>query len=208
MDRKQKETGGELTDLPNQKYEEFFSHFSEIDTLPIEQYKVVHLVGYFANKYKQLYDIDYAWKFNSPKPSSSFEVFQIKKLAQQLSSNPSILIGYIDWVFANKVPNLKKRFTSISFLTREDILKEYKFNILLANQTQLNISRATILPSEYQQIILEGNGTRLSTYGDLVFTQQARQAGAFSTTFNETWDACLAKLELLGFNKDILKRIV
>jgi hypothetical protein len=199
--------GGELTDLPNPKYAEFFARFAEIDTLPIEQYKPVHLIGYFTRKYKRQYNADYQFKYNSPKPNSAFEVFQIKKLAQLLSASPSILVGYIDWIFTTKVPALKRRFTSISLLTKEEFIKEYKLGVLLVGQTQLNVNRSTPLPPEYQKIILEGNGTKLKTYGDLAFTHQAREANAFPKVFNETWDACLQKLETLGFNPTVLKRI-
>lgn len=135
ISKKEKEiSGGELTDLPNEKYKQFFDKFIEIETLKIEEWKPVHLIGYFCKKYEEQYEIRYQFKFNSPSPTKCFEVFQIKKLAMLLSSNPTILRDYIDWVYLNKVVKAKRRLTSISFMTNDGIVNEYKFNVLLSGK--------------------------------------------------------------------------
>lgn len=66
---KEKEiTGGELSDIPNDQYRKFFEKFKEIETLDVEQWKPAHILAYFCKKYKETYEIDYKFKFNSPSP--------------------------------------------------------------------------------------------------------------------------------------------
>jgi hypothetical protein len=200
---KEENIGGELTDLPNAKYEEFFAKFAEIDTLKFTEYKPVHLIGYFVRKYKQRYDVEYPFKFNSPLPSKMFEVFQIKKLAQMLSSQPVILIEYIDWVFATRVIELKRRFTSISFLTKEENVNEYK-RIFLSGQTiqkDSNMSRTVNLPAEYLDVLAYAQHSNIKTYGDLTFADQV-----FTGQFE--WEGIISTLQRLGLDRSVLKRIV
>jgi hypothetical protein len=203
MARKKEEkeiTGGELTDYPNEQYKKFFSKFSEIDTLNVEDWKVVHILAYFCKKYKDVYNVDYKFKFNSPNPTKCFEVFQIKKLASMLTANPKLLKEYVDWVFLNKVVKAKRRLTSISFMTVEGIINEYKLNVLLCGKKNLNIDRSTPLPEKYK-IIFKGANLNISTYGELAFISQMSDMsfeviGAFQ------------QIEELGFDKEVLTRIV
>jgi hypothetical protein len=201
MKKEKKEiTGGELTDCPNDQYKKFFSKFSEIETLSAEQWKVAHILSYFCKKYKEIYNVDYKFKFNSPNPNKCFEVFQIKKLASMLSSNPVILKEYIDWIYLNKVVKAKRRLTSISFMTVEGIVNEYKFNVLLVGKKNLNVDRSTPLPENYKGIF-KNAGLNISTYGELAFVSQMSEMpfeliGAFQ------------QIEELGFDKEVLTRIV
>ena len=161
--------GGEL-DIP-EKYKKFFQKFEEINSLEIEQWKVAHILGYFIGKFKIAYGTDYKWKYNSPSPAKCFEVFQVKKMSQLLSSKPKILKEYIDWVFVEKVEKDKKKFRSISFLTGEDILKEYK-ELILSDRP---IDRTMKLPENIIQFLAPFNskiGT-IITYGDLAFYNKA-----------------------------------
>lgn len=159
----------ELTDAPNEKYKQLFEKFKEIDSLDTIQWKVPHILGYFCKKYYDTYKVKYKFKFNSPSPSKCFEVFQIKKLASNLTSDPVLLKEYIDWVYENKVIKAKRRLTSISFMTVEGIVNEYKFNVLL-NQNKINnsIDRSTPLPSTYKNIFIDA-GYTINTYGELAF---------------------------------------
>ncbi len=173
--------GGKLGDAPNEKYVKFFKQFDETDATLVEQWKVVHLLGYFCKKFQSIYKTDYQFKYNSPSPSKCFEVFQIKKLGQVLSSKPNILKEYIDWVFSEKVEKEKIRFRSISFLTREEIVKEYKMTHLLSSK----IDRNTPLPDEIVLIFNEGNWEErglISTYGDLAFFIKAYENSLYVTT--------------------------
>jgi hypothetical protein len=187
---------GNLGDVPNENYKKFFNKFSEIDTLPIQEWKVVHILSYFCKKYKDAYNIDYKFKFNNPAPSKCFEVFQVKRLSQMLSSNPSILKEYIDWVYLHKVVKAKRRLTSISFMTVEGVVNEYKTKYLLS-PTQ-NISRSTLLPEKYQELF-KNKGFELKTYGDLAFLSQMDDFQVIGA---------LQEAELAGLDKNILTRIV
>ena len=189
-------TGGELTDLPNKKYQQFFDRFAEIDTLKVEEWKPVHLLGFFVRKYQERYNLPYQWKYNSPSPSKCFEVFQIKKLSMLLSSNPVILKEYIDWAFLTVVPRAKKRLTSISFLTREENVNPYKMNLLSGKP---NINRSTALPEAYRQVLAH-SGFTANTYGELAFLQHMEQTPAIFQTFQ--------KLVLLGLKPEILSKLV
>jgi len=185
--------------VPNDNYKKFFAKFKEIETLPIKEWKPTHLIGYFCKKYFEYYKIPYQFKFNTPTTSKCFEVFQMKRLGSTLTTDPELLKVYIDYIFLTKVKNSKRKLTSISFLTTETDVVDYKMNILLADQKPV-IDRNTILPDKYKLIFKEEAGLDLSTYADLAFLSQSDMPleviGAF------------IKLEGVGFNKDILEKIL
>lgn len=195
--------GGELFDPPNDKYKKFFETFQEIDKLENTQWKVAHIIGYFCRMYYKQYGKNYQFKFNSELPSKCFEVFQVKKLAMQLTSKADLLKAYIDWIFVNKIPNTKRRITSISFLTKEDIVNEYKINVLLAgNDTgSNNVDRSTLLPEKYKSIF-SNTKYNIETYGDLSFIYQTCDESSHDLL------ECFSQLENIGFDKNILKEIV
>lgn len=190
--------GGELSSIPNDKYRKFFAKFSEIDTLEVAQWKVAHLLGYFCKKYKDNYNVNYSWKFNNENPAKCFEVWQMSVLGSKMSTNPKIIKEYIDWVFINIVPKAKRRLTSISFMTAENVVNDYKMGVLFAGKKNLSIDRSTQLPAEY--IELFSKIVEIQTYGDLAFISQMAKSPAL--------EAALVKLEELGFDKSILDRIV
>lgn len=192
--------GGELTDLPNNNYKKFFEKFKEIDTIEPSDWKLAHILSYFCKKYKEQYNTDYKFKFNSPAPSKCFEVFQIKKLSSMLTSNPSLLKEYIDWVYENKVIKAKRKLTSISFITNEQTVNEYKINVLFANSLETTTSRSTPLPEKYKSIF-ENAGFPVNTYGDLSFLFQM-------TEMPEHLKDAFKNIEDIGFNKDLLNKIV
>ncbi len=198
---KEKEiTGGELSDIPNDQYRKFFEKFKEIETLDVEQWKPAHILAYFCKKYKETYEIDYKFKFNSPSPSKCFEVFQVKKLAYMLTEQPKLLKDYIDWIYLNKVIKAKRRLTSISFMTAEGVVNEYKMNVLLVGKKNLNIDRSTFLPEQYRAIFNQSAGISINTYGDLAFLSQMEDNEDVKSAFKEIVNA--------GFDMEILKRIV
>lgn len=191
--------GGELTDYPNEKYRQFFSKFAEIETLKMEEWKPVHILAYFCKKYQEQYNTKYQFKFNSPSPLKCFEVFQIKRLAMLLSSNPTILKEYIDWIYQTKVVQAKRKLTSISFMTHEGLVQDYKMNVLLKGKKNLNVDRSTQLPEKYREIF-QNIGIFITTYGELTFLSHMAQTSEISDAF--------LKIEELGFDKEILERIV
>lgn len=200
------DSGGELTDAPNEKYQAFFDKFSEIEKTPIQSWKTLHVLGYFCKRYYDYYKVKYQFKFNSPSPSKCYEVFQIKKMASMLSSSPEILVNYIDWVFATRVVNSNRRLTSIAFMTVESLLNEYKINILMAGKKYVNINRSTVLKPEHHSIVSKLPNASITTYGDLAFMYQAIEGGSFDSSpeFLNIWNQVLNDLENNGFNKSIL----
>jgi hypothetical protein len=197
--KKEEALGGELTDYPNEKYRQFFEKFSEIGTLDVTEWKPVHILAYFCKKYEEQYQTKYAFKFNSPSPLKCFEVFQIKRLAMLLSSSPKILRDYIDWVYLTKVVQAKRRLTSISFMTHEGLVQDYKMNILLSGKKNLNVDRSTQLPANYRSIF-QDIGITAQNYGDLAFLFQMEKTPELEGAF--------VKLIELGFEEDIIGRIV
>lgn len=190
-----------MSPIPNDKYKKFFEKFAEIETLDVTQWKVAHILGYFCKKYKQTYGIDYSWKFNNQSPTKCFEVWQINTLAAKLSQNPKILRDYIDWVYTNHVPKTKARFRSVSFITKDDIVQDYKLNVLLAGQKNLQVDRSTQLPPNYIDIVKEVGGVTISTYGDLAFLSHM-------DPMPDNLAKALEKLAEFGLDKEVLKRIV
>lgn len=197
--KKAEETGGDLGEYPNDKYRQFFEKFPEIDILNVNEWKTVHILSYFCKKYEEQYGVKYSFKFNSPSPLKCFEVFQVKRLAMLLSSNPSILKDYIDWIYQNRVVQAKRKLTSISFMTNEVVVSDYKNKVLLAGKRNLNVDRSTPLPAEFQSVFKE-MGVFAQSYGDLAFLAQMEQTPEMELAFK--------KLEQLGFDKEIIQRIV
>ena len=197
---KVEEAGGELSAVPNDKYRKFFDKFSEIETLEVSQWKIAHLLGYFCKKYKDTYNVSYSWKFNNENPIKCFEVWQMNTLGAKISTNPKIIKEYIDWAFVNIVPKAKRRLTSISFMTAENVVNDYKMRVLFANKKDLNVDRSTQLPLDYQAIF-EQAGTSIRSYGDLAFISQM-------TDLSGPLLEALQKIEQMGFDKSILSRIV
>jgi hypothetical protein len=198
-----KEIMDKLGEAPNEKWKKFFDQFSEIETLEVSQWKPVHLIGYFCKLYKNTFNSAYTFKFNSPTPSKSFEVFQIKKLGMQMSSKPEILKEYIDWFYEGIVKN-KKRFTSISAMTKEELVNHYKWNILTSEKQALSLDRSTMLSSSYQEI-LTNSGFLIKTYGDLAFMYHVSKTSQddISIKFNDVLD----HMKLDGFDVSVLERI-
>jgi len=194
----QPDIGGSLTDLPHPKYKDFFSKFPEIETLSVNEWKPLHLISYFCKLYKQQYNLDYKFKFNSPAPSKCYEVFQIKKLAQGLTSDPVKLKRYIDWAFQEKVKISKKRITSIAFLAHDFMITEYKLKYLAGDLREQKLERTTLLPPEYLAII-NSYKHQIRTYGELSFLMQINNA----ETMNMMKD-----LSTAGMDIDAIRRIV
>jgi len=189
----------DLDSAPNNAYEKFFCRFDNINNKEVKTWKAPELIGYFIKKYYDQYKTKYKFKFNSPVPSKCFEVFQIKKLASMLSSDPEILKDYIDWVYENRVIKAKRRLTSISFMTVEGIVNEYKFKVLLA-QPDNKIDRTTPLPDKYKNVFV-GKGFDVSTYGDIAFLYNVPNK-------NKDMISAFDMAQMLGLDLDKLSKVV
>lgn len=188
----------ELSSPVNEHYQKFFDKFKEIETLEVSKWNTNHLIGYFCKIYKNHYNSDYNFKFNSTAPSKSFEVFQMKKLAQNLTSNPSIIKKYIEWAFKEKVKSAKRKITSIAFLSHENLVNEFKLKYLAGDLKDQQIDRTTPIPKEYLDII-QKYSYQISNYGELSFLIQITDK-SISDMSNE--------LESVGLNLSLIKKIV
>lgn len=199
----------EFTDAPNEKWKKFFDQFGEIETLEVSKWKPLHLIAYFCKKYYETYNVKYSFKFNAPTPPKSFEVFQIKRLGLILSSDTTILKKYIDWAFEEKTSKAKRRLTSISFITNEELVNNYKLNVLLNNNASHNIDRSTPLPQEVYDIIFKFYGQEIKTYGDLAFLNSAYTKGLLDTITSALFQSVIESVEFKksGFDLSILGKV-
>lgn len=199
---KQDDKDQNLSTVPNASYQKMFDKFKEIDTLPMDQWNKNHLLGYFVRCYKDKYGIDYGFRFNTPQPSKSFEIFHIGSIGSKLSTDPIIFKQYIDWVFTNEVPKLKRRFTSISFLNNEERLNFFKWKVLTSPKEASSYDRSTTLPSPYLEAMI---GTGIKTFGDLAFANSAIKIGSLK---NEAVISAFSKLQEIGFDFSSLDKVV
>jgi hypothetical protein len=202
MTKKKMQADPRLTDPISPAYQRFFARLPEHATLDTPKWGVVHILGYFCARYKKHYGIDYTFRFNNPAPSKSYEIFRIKSLAQMLSSDPTILKDYIDWLFETEVIARKKRITALGFITNVELVNKYKFERLLPGRT---IDRATPLPPNYWQVI-QNHGSihtkNIKTYGDLVFFKMGLNE------FSEPKDIELFKeLKKAGMSMEMLGKV-
>lgn len=179
-----------LTAPVSEHYQKFFLRFNDINTLPVAEWNSTHLIAYICKKYEEHYGIKYSFKFNHPAPSRSYEIYQIKKIANMLTANPVNLKDYIDWVFKEKVVQKKRRLTSLGLFSHQEIINEYKFKFLVTNK----VRRSDQLPDAVQELCLR-HEYPITTYAELAFL---KKAGA---------PALLEELTLSGFNIEILDKI-
>lgn len=178
----------------NTAYNKFFQAMNNFKNTPIEEWKTAQVLGYFCDKYREHYGIDYTFSFSSTAPSKSQEVWRIKSIEQNLSSDPQILKKYIDWIFAEKVQLRKKKITSLGFLANREMLNDFKFNKLAKLNVNL-IDRTTKLPEKYLAIVSLYNPD-VDNYGQLSFL---KQIGGQEKLFNELTQA--------GFDVKMLEQI-
>lgn len=165
-----------INEYPSIFWGKFFKRFSEIETLPVKDWQVVHLLSYFSKRYEDYYGVKFSFRFNTNSPSKSYEVFQIRKIGQIISTSPEILKDYIDWFFEHKIILKKKRITSMSFMTDVNTANEYKFKKLAMDKTQ-NVDRTTSLPPNLLEMAQRLN-VDCKTYGDLAFIKKMVDTGS------------------------------
>lgn len=188
---------GELTDVPNNYYKKFFNKFNEIKSLSVSEWRVVHILAFFCKRYKEHYAVDYKFKFNTPTPSKCFEVFRIKSLSQKLSSDPVILKSYIDWLFDVDIKRAKRKITSISFITYDDKINEFKL-LYLANAIPSSLNRTSPLPAEIIHIMKSKGNFIISTYGDLIsYYNVYKNDSSFKAAYDEIISSKLTSQTIL-----------
>jgi len=190
----------DFSGAPNKLYERFFKELSEIDSVKVIDWKPKHVVGYFAKRYHNLYKVPYKFRCNSKAPSKCMEIVKVKTIQYRLSSDPLIIKNYIDWVFDEKIIKNNKRITSISFLTSENFIEDYKFNIYPSINIGGSVSRSSKLPENILNILVKHN-KNISNYGQLSFLYQSLSNDkSLNSLFNEIRDT--------GFDLSILEEVV
>lgn len=164
-------------------YQKFFDKFSEIKTLEVKEWKLVHMLGYLCKRYEEYYGMKYSFSFSSTSPTKSYEMVKMNRIVQMLSSDPIILKGYIDWVYDKKVIQRKKKITSLGYFANLGMINEYKFEVL-SKDASMVIDRTTALSNRYLSIVAKYNKD-ISTYGDVAFLKMADKDGKYAIMFNE-----------------------
>lgn len=190
-----------ISEFPSKHWENFFSKFAEIDTLPSEQWQATHLIAYFCKRYQEYYQIKYSFKFNSLAPSKSYELVQFRKLGQMLSTNSIIIKEYLDWFFQTQIIFRKKRITSMAFLCDANIVNQFKFK-KMAMGSIITIERTTTLPINYQKIV-SNLGYDYTSYGQLSFHYKITNNGNGSEKDKELLDQLTAN----GLDLKILEKV-
>lgn len=190
-----------LNEYPSAHYKKFFDKFATLDSSPIENWDTTLVIAYFCRKYEQQYGVKYSFRFNSTAPLKSYEVFQFRKLASMLSSNPIILKDYIDWWYETKIIAKKKRITSMAFLTEANIVNEYKFKKLLMGKSVI-VDRSTAIPPNYI-LIMQKHGFSFKNYGELSFAKKCVDSG----NGNEKHKEMLNDLGKAGMDLSILDKV-
>lgn len=178
----------ELSTAPNVFYQKFFNKFSEIDQLEVDKWKSVHLIAYFCKRYEAFYKVKYSFKFNRS-PSKSYEVFQLSRVTGMLhTDNATVVKDYIDWVFDKKLGDAKRRITVIGFLANQGFVNEYKFNNLKAKI----ITRTSMLPPSYLEIMETHQCPQVTTYGSLAFMKLCVEDEDTDQKIKDAYKAILA----------------
>lgn len=162
---------------------------------------VVVLLGYFCSVYEKAYNIPYQLSLN---PNGLFrgpEATFIRRLLSAFSSNTRQVRHYIDWVFAYKVVEKKKKITSLSFLTVPNTIQLFRFQQEKANQ----ISRNTKLPAPMLKWISLNAPTvlqkaQLDDFGDLALLLEHYKGGNLNN------DEDMVKLIQQLYHKKIVDR--
>lgn len=188
-----------LKEYPSKHYAKFFERFSSIDVLPVEQWDLTLIIAYFCKRYKTYYKLDYTFRFNNTAPTKSYEVYNFKKLAAMLSSNPIILKDYIDYIFETKIIARKKRITSVAILTDANTINDYKFKKLLMGK-EISIDRVIVIPPIYMEILRKYE-CNFTNYGELSFAKRCVDAG------DDKYKEMLNELNKAGMDISILNRI-
>lgn len=156
----------EVKQLLTKPWQKFFARFDEIDTLKVSQWKDVHVLAYMCKRYREQYGTDYSVAIKGS-PLKSPDIFFTKKMIAQIgTTNMKVVKEYIDWVWDKKVIPKEMNLRSFGFFMTGGLVNEFK----LSRKKSEKIVRATVLPSEYRDI-LSSYDIEADTYGDLAFVK-------------------------------------
>ena len=194
-----------LNDILSKPWQTFLERFKEIETLPIKEWKELHLLAYFCKRYKKYYGKTFALSFKSA-PSKSTEIVLIKKMRLNLSSyDLNINKAYLDWLFDIKIPDTNLHIRSLGIVQKPEMINE--FNIYYAKQNK--VVKSTSVPDEYKEIANKLN-IPISNYGDLAFAHMAinKKSDFIDHGGLKPYVELFDKLKEIGFEPSILKEFV
>lgn len=194
--KKKIEMDTELTSAPNKWWSKFLAKKPDLDTVPVIDWSMQHLILYFTKRYEQKFGVTYSFKFTGT-PSKCYEIYQMKRLAAMLAPDSVTLKEYIDWVFDTKVTG-NKTFRVIGFLANDTYVSEFKFKF---NRIKA-ITRATMLPPRILQLVQDCGIENVNTYGDLAFLWRM-----VSTDADSNHSQFFEKLMSTGFDSSALERV-
>ena len=185
--------------LLNKPWQKFFKKFSEIDELPISEWKHVHILAHFYRRYLKQFNKPFSISIKGA-PSKCTEIYMIRRISAMLgTSNLKIVKQYIDWVFDENIIPKNKKIRSLGFFTNTSLCNQ--FNALLAEQSK--IYRHTKLPEEYKKVA-ELLDIPVSTYGDLAFAKKAMDTLSNNNN-NNPYKKLFLELYRVGFEFDMIK---
>lgn len=190
----------DLTDnLVSKPWLKFLAKFTQIKTLPLPEWKEVHLLAFFCQRFEILYQKKFALSFRGA-PSKCTEIYMIKRTMAMLdTTNPEIIHNYINWIFEKKIIPQKLKIRTIGFLTTPGFGNEFQNFQEESNK----IIRSTQLPESYVRIA-QNLDIQISTYGELAFIKMALDQTPSRTSYKTLLD----NLIQIGFKPLILNSLV
>lgn len=183
--------------LPSKWWKNFFKKFAQVHDLPTSEWKSIHQLSHFCNRYYNHYGQKYSFSLNGP-PGKCPEVYMINKVSACLgTSNQKTIRDFTDWVFDKKIIPSEKKIRSIGFMTDPRFCNEF----LLYRTEQSKIIRTTKLPNDYQMVV-SGLNIPVSTYGDLAFAKQAIDQNPVG---REVYQIMFNKLYAIGFEYKMIQ---
>lgn len=190
-----------VTQLLSKPWQKFLAKFNDIDTIPVSEWKEVHLLGYFCRRYEKCFAKKFALSFRGA-PSKCNEIYMIKKTMAMLNTiDPNVVHDYIDWVFDVKIIPGRINIRSIGFLTTPGFGNE--FNTYRAKK--MKVSKFTELPSKYQQVV-DALNLPVATYGDLAFVKMSLDQNPESDS-KAPYKTLFRNLISLGFELETLNNL-
>jgi len=185
--------------LLSKAWQKFFKRFNEIETLPVSEWKHLHLVAYLAKRYKEHYKKNFSFSVKGA-PSKSTEIYMMKRMIATLgTTNNKVIKAYIDWVFDKKIIPLNKKIRSIGFFANTSYANEFKIHWADSQK----IKRSTSLPQEYLKVATDLD-VPVATFGDLAFAKQALDANPDSEDI-VIYKKLFHELYRYGFEFEMLK---
>jgi hypothetical protein len=124
----------------NEKYRLFWQDQSKWDS---RRDAAVCLLGLFDSLYEKHFGTRFAFSLNERGLFKGQEMVQIRKILASLDNDAKLAKKYIEWVFANKVVQRRRKITSLGFLAHPQLINEFQQLVKKSSQ----IRRSTPIPA-------------------------------------------------------------